>query len=91
MNLASQAVLEGLNAVLDHQGTVYRPELNCTFTQHPAFRIFAAQNPLNQGGGRKGLPKSFVNRFTKSCIEVLSPDDLLLVCVAGSDWQNRPC
>lgn len=28
-------------------------------------RIFACQNPLQQGGGRKGLPKSFVNRFTQ--------------------------
>ncbi|KAF7308633.1 Midasin [Mycena chlorophos] len=65
MNLAPQAVLEGLNAVLDHRGTVYIPELGRSFTRHPDFRIFAAQNPLQQGGGRKGLPKSFVNRFTK--------------------------
>ena len=28
-------------------------------------RLFACQNPLNQGGGRKGLPKSFLNRFTQ--------------------------
>ena len=56
MNLAPQAVLEGLNAVLDHRGTVYIPELGRSFTRHPSFRIFAAQNPLNQGGGRKGLP-----------------------------------
>ncbi|KAJ6531011.1 hypothetical protein B0H10DRAFT_2171534 [Mycena sp. CBHHK59/15] len=80
MNLAPQAVLEGLNAVLDHRGTVYIPELGRSFTRHPGFRIFAAQNPLNQGGGRKGLPKSFVNRFTKVYIEELSPSDLLLVC-----------
>ncbi|KAJ7264443.1 hypothetical protein B0H12DRAFT_1209400, partial [Mycena haematopus] len=80
MNLAPQAVLEGLNAVLDHRGTVYIPELGRSFTRHPAFRIFAAQNPLNQGGGRKGLPKSFVNRFTKVYIEELTASDLLLVC-----------
>ncbi|KAF8895596.1 hypothetical protein BD779DRAFT_1609097 [Infundibulicybe gibba] len=79
MNLAPQAVLEGLNAVLDHRGTVYIPELSRSFTRHPAFRIFAAQNPLNQGGGRKGLPKSFVNRFTKVYIEELSPDDLFTI------------
>ncbi|EED79420.1 predicted protein, partial [Postia placenta Mad-698-R] len=65
MNLAPQAILEGLNAVLDHRGTVYIPELGRSFTRHPSFRIFAAQNPLHQGGGRKGLPKSFINRFTK--------------------------
>ncbi|KAL0960750.1 hypothetical protein HGRIS_005773 [Hohenbuehelia grisea] len=80
MNLAPQAVLEGLNAVLDHRGTVYIPELGRTFTRHPDFRIFAAQNPLSQGGGRKGLPKSFVNRFTKVYVEELTPQDLLLVC-----------
>ena len=28
-------------------------------------RLFACQNPLHQGGGRKGLPKSFLNRFTQ--------------------------
>ncbi|KAJ7625290.1 midasin nuclear AAA ATPase [Mycena polygramma] len=80
MNLAPQAVLEGLNAVLDHRGTVYIPELGRSFSRHPAFRIFAAQNPLNQGGGRKGLPKSFVNRFTKVYVEELTASDLLLVC-----------
>ncbi|KAG5644766.1 hypothetical protein DXG03_007674 [Asterophora parasitica] len=80
MNLAPQAVLEGLNAVLDHRGTVYIPELGRSFARHPSFRIFAAQNPLNQGGGRKGLPKSFVNRFTKVYVEELSLSDLLMVC-----------
>jgi midasin (ATPase involved in ribosome maturation) len=80
MNLAPQAVLEGLNAVLDHRGTVYIPELGRSFTRHPSFRIFAAQNPLHQGGGRKGLPKSFINRFTKVYVDELTPNDLLLVC-----------
>ncbi|KAF9013327.1 P-loop containing nucleoside triphosphate hydrolase protein [Cyathus striatus] len=80
MNLAPQAVLEGLNAVLDHRGTVYIPELGRSFERHPSFRIFAAQNPLSQGGGRKGLPKSFLNRFTKVYIEELSTQDLFIVC-----------
>jgi midasin len=80
MNLAPQAILEGLNSVLDHRGSVYIPELGRSFHKHPSFRIFAAQNPLHQGGGRKGLPKSFLNRFTKVYIEELSPYDLLLVC-----------
>ncbi|KAG2151443.1 P-loop containing nucleoside triphosphate hydrolase protein [Suillus clintonianus] len=80
MNLAPQAILEGLNAVLDHRGTVYIPELGRSFVRHPAFRVFAAQNPLQQGGGRKGLPKSFLDRFTKVYIEELSPEDLLFVC-----------
>ncbi|OBZ68834.1 Midasin [Grifola frondosa] len=80
MNLAPQAVLEGLNAVLDHRGTVYIPELGRSFARHPSFRIFAAQNPLHQGGGRKGLPKSFLNRFTKVYVQEMTSDDLLLIC-----------
>ncbi|CED83314.1 AAA ATPase containing von Willebrand factor type A (vWA) domain [Phaffia rhodozyma] len=79
MNLASQAVLEGLNAVLDHRGTVYIPELGRSFTRHPDFRIFAAQNPVGQGGGRKGLPKSFLNRFTRVYVHELTSEDLLLI------------
>lgn len=80
MNLASQAVLEGLNAVLDHRGTVYLPELGRSFTRHANFRIFAAQNPVGQGGGRKGLPKSFLNRFTRVYVQELSPEDLRIIC-----------
>jgi midasin len=79
MNLAPHAVLEGLNAALDHRGTVYIPELGRSFIRHPLFRIFAAQNPLNQGCGRKGLPRSFVDRFTKVYVEGLLPTDLLLI------------
>ncbi|KAF9242636.1 midasin nuclear AAA ATPase [Melanogaster broomeanus] len=70
MNLAPQAVLEGLNAVLDHRGTVYIPELGQSFTRHPSFRVVA----------RKGLPKSFLDRFTKVYVEELTPDDMLIVC-----------
>ncbi|KAI0754666.1 midasin [Daedaleopsis nitida] len=80
MNLAPQSVLEGLNAVLDHRGTVYIPELGRSFARHPSFRVFAAQNPLHQGGGRKGLPKSFLNRFTKVYVQEMSAKDLLLIC-----------
>lgn len=80
MNLAPQAVLEGLNAILDHRGAVYIPELGRSFTSHPDFRIFAAQNPIQQGGGRKGLPKSFINRFTKVYVEALTPNDLMQIC-----------
>jgi midasin len=80
MNLASQSVLEGLNAVLDHRGEVYISELDQTFHKHPDFRVFAAQNPHHQGGGRKGLPASFVNRFTVVYAEVFHPEDLSLIC-----------
>jgi midasin len=80
MNLASQSVLEGLNAVLDHRGEVYISELDQTFHKHQDFKVFAAQNPHHQGGGRKGLPASFVNRFTVVYADVLRPEDLTLIC-----------
>lgn len=80
MNLASQTVLEGLNAVLDHRGKVFIPELGRSFDRHPAFRILAAQNPLQQGGGRKGLPRSFLNRFTKVYLQEQTREDLVLIC-----------
>ncbi|KAL5604462.1 hypothetical protein BROUX41_002431 [Berkeleyomyces rouxiae] len=79
MNLASQSVLEGLNACLDHRGEVYISELDQVFKRHPDFRLFAAQNPHHQGGGRKGLPSSFVNRFIVVYADSFSPEDLLLI------------
>ncbi|KAI9712029.1 MAG: hypothetical protein M1820_001738 [Bogoriella megaspora] len=80
MNLASQSVLEGLNACLDHRGEVYISELDRIFHRHPDFRLFAAQNPHHQGGGRKGLPSSFVNRFTVVYADPLRQDDLTIIC-----------
>ncbi len=80
MNLASQSVLEGLNSCLDHRGEVFVSELNQTFTRHPGFVLFAAQNPHHQGGGRKGLPASFVNRFTVVYADSFTPQDLEVIC-----------
>lgn len=88
MNLASQSVLEGLNACLDHRGEAYIPELDRSFPRHPDFKVFAAQNPQYQGGGRKGLPKSFVNRFTVVFVDTLSADDLTLI--AHKLYPNIP-
>ncbi|KAI9206667.1 P-loop containing nucleoside triphosphate hydrolase protein [Polychytrium aggregatum] len=86
LNLASQQVLEGLNACLDHRAAVYIPELDRTFECRPGFRVFAAQNPQYQGGGRKGLPKSFVNRFTQVYVEALTMDDLhMITCSLNPD------
>ena len=80
MNLASQSVLEGLNACLDHRGQVYIPELDQTFLRHDDFVVFAAQNPRHEGGGRKGLPASFVNRFNVVYVDKFTHDDLLMIC-----------
>ncbi|KXS18954.1 P-loop containing nucleoside triphosphate hydrolase protein [Gonapodya prolifera JEL478] len=79
LNLASQSVLEGLNACLDYRATVYITELDKTFECSSQFRVFAAQNPQQQGGGRKGLPKSFVNRFSQVYIDTLTASDLLTI------------
>jgi midasin len=75
LNLATQSVLEGLNSCLDHRASVYIPELAMTYSCPKTFRVFAAQNPLIQGGGRKGLPKSFLNRFTKVYVESMTRED----------------
>uniref|UniRef100_A0A670YR31 Midasin n=1 Tax=Pseudonaja textilis TaxID=8673 RepID=A0A670YR31_PSETE len=77
LNLASQSVLEGLNACFDHRAEIYVPELGMSFhVQHKMTKIFGCQNPYKQGGGRKGLPKSFLNRFTQVYIDPLSASDM---------------
>ncbi|KAI5290715.1 hypothetical protein KEM52_000378 [Ascosphaera acerosa] len=80
MNLASQSVLEGLNSCLDHRQEVFVAELDQTFHRHEEFVLFAAQNPHHQGGGRKGLPASFVNRFTVVYADSFTEHDLKLIC-----------
>ena len=85
LNLANQSVLEGLNACLDHRGEIYIPELNRTFHIHDKqttipLRIFACQNPYGQVSGRKGLPKSFLNRFTMIYFSLLERLDLKIIC-----------
>ncbi|XP_066110370.1 midasin isoform X3 [Saccopteryx bilineata] len=77
LNLASQSVLEGLNACFDHRGEIYIPELGMSFqVQHKKTKIFGCQNPFRQGGGRKGLPRSFLNRFTQVFVDPLTVIDM---------------
>ncbi|KAJ7963223.1 Midasin [Quillaja saponaria] len=90
LNLAPQSVLEGLNAILDHRAEVFIPELGHTYKCPPSFRVFACQNPSHQGGGRKGLPKSFLNRFTKVYIDELVEDDYLFICSSLYPSIPRP-
>jgi midasin len=90
LNLASQAVLEGLNALLDHRQTVYIPELCQEIQAAEGFRIFACQNPLLEGGGRKGLPRSFLNRFTRVRVNAFSRDDMVDIMTAlCSDFDRK--
>ena len=77
LNLANQSILEGLNAILDYRGTVFIPEINKKFEKHKDFRVFAIQSPMSLGGGRKGLPSSFLNRFNKLYIEDLDDIDMI--------------
>ncbi|KAM1135785.1 hypothetical protein TB1_033293 [Malus domestica] len=90
LNLAPQSVLEGLNAILDHRAEVFIPELGYTFKCPSSFRIFACQNPSHQGGGRKGLPKSFLNRFTKVYVDELIEDDYQFICSSLYPSIDRP-
>lgn len=88
MNLASQSVLEGLNACLDHRATATIPELGKSFARHPHFRVFATQNPSHDGGDRKGLPASFVNRFSLIYAEEYTSDDLIRI--SSLDYPDTP-
>ncbi|XP_048386295.2 midasin [Stegostoma tigrinum] len=77
LNLASQSVLEGLNSCFDHRAEIFIPELGrCFIVEHNRTKIFGCQNPYHQGGGRKGLPKSFLNRFTQVYVDQLSVKDM---------------
>ncbi|CAB3406564.1 unnamed protein product [Caenorhabditis bovis] len=89
MNLASQSVLEGLNACFDHRRILYIAELNKSFEipTTSSCRFFACQNPRVQGGNRRALPKSFVNRFTNIYTDDLSKNDIEIV-LKGVDSSN---
>ncbi|NXN90988.1 MDN1 protein, partial [Rhinopomastus cyanomelas] len=80
LNLASQSVLEGLNACFDHRAEIYVPELGMNFhVEHRTTKIFGCQNPYRQGGGRKGLPKSFLNSMLlilQVYVDPLSAEDM---------------
>uniref|UniRef100_A0A671LK38 Midasin n=1 Tax=Sinocyclocheilus anshuiensis TaxID=1608454 RepID=A0A671LK38_9TELE len=80
LNLASQSVLEGLNACFDHRAEIYIPELGmCFHVQQEKTKIFGCQNPFTQGGGRKGLPRSFLNRFTQVYVDALTNEDMQFI------------
>ena len=34
---------------------------------------------MQEGGGRKGLPRSFLNRFTRVHVELLTREDMLFI------------
>ena len=79
LNIFMNIVLEGLNACFDHRSEVFISELGQTISCSPTFRVFCAQNPMAEGGGRKGLPQSFLTRFSRVYIESMTSDDLILI------------
>lgn len=66
--------------MLDHRREVFLPAIGQTVQADPGFRLFAAQNPASDGGGRKGLPRSFLNRFTRVLLTPLRLTDLRHIC-----------
>ncbi|KAI1718698.1 AAA domain (dynein-related subfamily) domain-containing protein [Ditylenchus destructor] len=76
MNLASQAVLEGLNSCFDFRKNLFISQLNKSFDiESTKCRFFSCQNPRSQGGDRKALPKSFLNRFTSIFVDEMTAQD----------------
>ncbi|KAI6182875.1 Midasin [Aphelenchoides bicaudatus] len=78
MNLASQSILEAMNSCFDFRNEIYIAELNrrFQFDRLNSCRFFACQNSAKDGGGRKALPKSFLNRFTKIYVESMTETDM---------------
>jgi midasin len=90
LNLAGQSILEGLNALLDHRGEIFVPELNTVIKCAEGFRLFGAQNPVHEGGGRKGLPKSFLNRFIRVRVSGFRFEDLMNIAQSVHHHLSRP-
>ena len=72
---------------------MYIPELNQEFTCHPDFFVFACQNPSQSASstsGRKTLPKSFLNRFTKIYLNELTNEDYRVILreVASETFED---
>ncbi|PAV80645.1 hypothetical protein WR25_15997 [Diploscapter pachys] len=100
MNLASQSILEGLNACFDHRRLLYIAELNRSFEipEDSECRFFACQNPRAQGGNRRALPKSFINRFVNIHVDNYTAHDMQMIItrqLAGfgremsEDWRQK--
>ena len=56
---------------------MFLPEIGQVVHCAPSFRVFCAQNPVGGGGGRKGLPQSFLTRFNRVFVEEMSAGDYL--------------
>ncbi|KAL7671913.1 hypothetical protein ACOME3_006815 [Neoechinorhynchus agilis] len=80
LNLANQNILEALNGCFDHRHELYVPGIEERFfIDFRKIKIFATQNPHEHGHGRKGLPRSFLNRFSKIQVPSLTREDISLI------------
>ena len=57
--------------------------------QHEKTKIFGCQNPFRQGGGRKGLPRSFLNRFTQVRFTVAQKPKVVLGVIIAMRVPTR--
>ena len=71
----------GLNACFDHREEIFIPDIGLKFKRPDNFRVFCAQNPMTEGGGRKGLPKSFLTRFTRVFLDSMTEDEMTDICI----------
>ena len=67
LNTAQQQVIEGVNSLFDHRGSLFVVELNRTFYKASTFKPVVVLRS-ERGSGRKGLPNSFLNRFVKIAV-----------------------
>ncbi|OQS54489.1 MDN1 [Ecytonucleospora hepatopenaei] len=85
LNLAASDVLEALNRLLDDNREIYIEETGEVIRPHKNFRLFATQNINYQG--RKGLAKSFRNRFVEITFLEKSEIDIQKI-LAGKNLPN---
>ena len=88
LNLAPQAVLEGLNALLDHRAEIYVPAIDKLVKCSASFRVFATQNEARKGDGRKMLPKSLLSRFNRLRIAQMGLEDLKIAAIDASCYRS---
>ena len=80
LNLAPTEVLEALNRLLDDNRELYLAETNEVVKPHPAFRLFATQNPSSGAyGGRKPLSRAFRNRFVEIHMADIPSDEMATI------------
>ncbi|RYE98453.1 MAG: hypothetical protein EOO41_02350, partial [Methanobacteriota archaeon] len=79
LNLAPSEVLEALNRLLDDNRELFIPDTQEIVKPHPAFMLFATQNPAGLYGGRKQLSQAFRNRFVELHVDDIPEKELEII------------